>query len=156
MRNFTIAIATTLALASAAAMAAAQGSAQQPPTSQTPSAQPPSSQPPATQAPPRQSPPQSAEAKLMANGELVRVDTKAKTFTIRAASPSASAPGAPSAASAGMPTEFTYNDSTKVTGSEKTVEGLATMSGTEVTVHYTKQVDKNLATEIEIHAQKKS
>lgn len=153
MRNFTIALVTTLALASTAAIAAAQGSAQQPPTSQTPSAQPPSSQPPATQAPPRQSPPQSAEAKLVANGELVRVDSKAKTFTIRAASPSASAPGA---ALASMPTEFTYNDSTKVTGSEKTVEGLATMSGSEVTVHYTKQADKNLATEIEIHAQKKS
>lgn len=89
----------------------------------------------------------------MANGELLRVDSKAKTFTIRAASPSASAPGA---ASASMPTEFTYNDSTKVTGSEKTVEGLATMSGSEVTVHYTKQADKNLATEIEIRAQKKS
>jgi hypothetical protein len=104
-------------------------------------------------------PPQQAEAKLVANGELVRVDAKAKTFTIRAASPSASAPGAPPSAdqrgsSAGMPTEFTYTDSTKVTGSEKTVEGLATSSGSEVTVHYTKQADKNIATEIEIRAKK--
>jgi hypothetical protein len=53
-----------------------------------------------------------------------------------------------------MPTEFTYNDATKVTGAQKTVEGLATMSGNEVTVHYTKQADKNLATEIEIRAKK--
>jgi hypothetical protein len=53
-----------------------------------------------------------------------------------------------------MPTEFTYNDTTKVTGSEKTVEGLATMQGTEVTVHYVKQADKNVATEIEIKNQK--
>jgi hypothetical protein len=55
-----------------------------------------------------------------------------------------------------MPTEFTYNDSTKVTGSDKSVEGLATMSGTEVTVHYFKQADKNIATEIEIQAKPKS
>jgi len=52
------------------------------------------------------------------------------------------------------PTEFTYNDSTKVTGSQKTVEGLATMQGTEVTVHYYKQADKNIATEIEIKENK--
>ena len=56
--------------------------------------------------------------------------------------------------SSAMPTEFTYSDTTKVTGAQKTVEGLATMQGTEVTVHYYKQADKNIATEIEIKDQK--
>lgn len=123
MRNLTIAIATTLALASQASFAAAQGAAPQAPSQQP-------------------APQQRPDMKAVASGELVRVDTKAKTFTIRA--------------SAGAPTAFVYSDTTKVTGSEKTVEGLATMSGTEVTVHYTKQQEKNVATEIEIRAQQKS
>jgi hypothetical protein len=172
MRNITIALVTTLALASTAL-------AQQPSSSQPPSSTP-SAQPPASQQPPSQQPP-AAAARLTASGQLVRVDTKAKTFTIRAASdmsrpstppsdpsrpstpPSATPPSAtPPSASAGsssasaMPTEFTYNDSTKVSGSEKTVEGLATMQGTEVTVHYVKQADKYIATEIEIKSQQKS
>jgi len=164
MRNFTIAIAVALALASTALTAAAQGAPQ------TPSQQPSST--PSAQQPPLQQPPAPA-ARLVASGQLIRVDTKAKTFTIKVADmsrPSVSSPSDPSrpsnppanpvsagaSSSAAMPAEFTYNDTTKVTGSDKTVEGLATMSGTEVTVHYVKQADKNVATEIEIRAQQKS
>ena len=168
MRNITIALVTSLALASAALAQQPSSSPQQPPSSQQPSSTP-SAQPPATQQP---SAPSTAAARLVAMGQLVRVDTKAKTFTIRQASASSSSPSAPAdpsrpsnppsatPPSAGasspstMPTEFTYNDTTKVTGSEKTVEGLATMQGTEVTVHYVKQADKNVATEIEIKNQK--
>ena len=173
MRNITIALVTSLALASAALAQQPSSSPQQPPSSQQPSSTP-SAQPPATQQP---SAPSTAAARLVAMGQLVRVDTKAKTFTIRQASASSSSPSAPadpsrpsnppsatppsaappsagSSSPSAMPTEFTYNDTTKVTGSEKTVEGLATMQGTEVTVHYVKQADKNVATEIEIKNQK--
>jgi hypothetical protein len=148
MRNITTALVTTLAFASLATFVAAQAPAQQPPSQQPPSvSQPPSTQPPSSQPPARQMPAQ-ADSNLVANGELVKVDTTAKTFTIKA--PASAAPSASST----MPTEFSYDATTKVTGAQKTVEGLATMSGNEVTVHYTKQAGKNLATEIEIKEKK--
>ena len=45
---------------------------------------------------------------------------------------------------------FRYNESTKVTGAQKGVSGLATMTGSEVTVMYRKDGQINLATSIDV------
>ncbi len=71
----------------------------------------------------------------VATGELVRVDTSAKTISIRA--------------EGGNAMVFAYTDATKVTGGEN-VAGLASMAGTSVSVHYTKQGQNNVASEIEV------
>lgn len=77
---------------------------------------------------------QAAPKTEVAMGELVRVDTTAKTISIRPEK--------------GDPMVFTYTDATKVTGAGDSVAGLATMAGTSVTVHYTKQQQNNVASEI--------
>jgi len=71
----------------------------------------------------------------VAMGELVRVDTAAKTISIRPEK--------------GDPLVFTYNDATKVTGAGD-VAGLATMAGAQVTVHFAKQGQNNVASQIEV------
>jgi len=68
-------------------------------------------------------------------GELVRVDTTAKTISVRPEK--------------GDAMVFTYNDATKVTGAGD-VAGLATMAGSNVTVHFAKQGQTNLASQIEV------
>jgi hypothetical protein len=73
----------------------------------------------------------------VAKGELVRVDTSAKTIAIR-----------PEQGSDSM--VFAYTDATKVTGAGESVAGLATMSGSLVTVHFTKQQQGNVATQIDV------
>jgi hypothetical protein len=101
---------------------------------QQPNAQQPNAQQPTAQQP--NAPPQQAPQASTASGKLVRVDAKAKTIAIR------------TAANAEM--LFSYTDATKVTGAEETVAGLATMSGTDVTVHYTKKGQENIASQIEV------
>ena len=76
---------------------------------------------------------QAAPKTEVAMGELVRVDTTAKTVSIRA--------------DGGNAMVFSYTDATKVTGGED-VAGLASMAGTSVSVHYTKQGQNNVASEI--------
>lgn len=71
----------------------------------------------------------------VAMGELVRVDTTAKTISVRPEK--------------GDAMVFTYNDATKVTGAGD-VAGLATMAGSQVTVHFAKQGQTNLASQIEV------
>ena len=83
---------------------------------------------------PEQAPAPAPKAEV-AMGELVRVDTTAKTFSVRPEK--------------GEAMTFTYNDATKVTGAGD-VAGLATMSGSRVTVHYAKQGQTNLASQIEV------
>jgi hypothetical protein len=72
----------------------------------------------------RAAPPQADRAPAAAPvvGELIRVDPDAKTLSIKTA--------------AGAEMQFRYNDQTAVTGSEKTVAGLATMRGSQLTVIY--------------------
>jgi hypothetical protein len=70
-----------------------------------------------------------------AQGELLDVDGKANTFTIKTQT--------------GEMT-FRYNDQTKVTGAQKGVSGLATMTGSQVTVMYRKEGQINLATSIDV------
>jgi hypothetical protein len=85
----------------------------------------------------RAAPPQGrAPAAAPAVGELVRVDPDAKTLSIKTA--------------AGAEMMFRYNDSTTVTGSQKTVAGLATMRGSQLTVTYRTEGTANIATMIEV------
>jgi hypothetical protein len=102
----------------------AGGAPQQPPSAQQP---PPSQQPPSAQQPP---------AAQQASGELVRVDTNAKTLSIKTSS--------------GSDMVFTYSDATKVTGGEQNVAGLATKSGSKVTVHFTMKGQDRIASQIDI------
>jgi hypothetical protein len=82
-------------------------------------------------------PPQGAAPKAeVAMGELVRVDTAAKTISVRPEK--------------GESLVFTYTDATKVSGAGDSVAGLATMSGDSVTVHFTKQGQNNVASQIEV------
>jgi len=74
-----------------------------------------------------------------AKGELKSVDATAKTLTISAD---------------GKDQRFTYTDQTKVTGAQGGVAGLASMSGRQVTIQFTMQGANNVATSIEVAAQK--
>jgi hypothetical protein len=83
-------------------------------------------------------PPQAqAQQPKISQGQLMRVDTEARTLTIQP--------------SQGSPMVFRYTPDTKVVGADKGVAGLATMSGAAVTVQYVLQDKDNVATQIEIH-----
>lgn len=87
-----------------------------------------------------QEPANPREAASIAQGELVKVDTNAKTIVIRTAP--------------GPQMVFSYTDQTRVAGADQGVAGLATMTGTPLTIHFTKKDQANVATQIEV--QKKS
>ena len=86
-------------------------------------------------APPAQAQPQTQTAQ----GELLDVDAKASTFTIKAPTTELT---------------FRFNDQTKVTGDQKGVSALATMTGSQVTVQFKKDGQMNLATSIDVRAVK--
>jgi hypothetical protein len=77
-----------------------------------------------------------AQEPTVAQGQLVRVDANAKTIAIRTAQ--------------GADMLFSYNEQTKVSGAGDSVAGLATMTGTELTIHFTKRQQENVATQIEV------
>ena len=81
-----------------------------------------------------------AQEASMAQGQLVRVDTRSNTIEIKTA--------------AGADMQFRYTDQTKVTGASEGVSGLATMAGADVTVHYTKQGQDNIASAIAVSPKK--
>ena len=70
-----------------------------------------------------------------AQGELLDVDAKANSLTIKTETGEMS---------------FRYNDATKVTGAQKGVSGLATMTGSDVVVMFRKDGQINLATSIDV------
>jgi hypothetical protein len=70
-----------------------------------------------------------------AQGELLDVDNKASTVTIKTETGEMS---------------FRYNDATKVTGAQKGVSGLATMTGSDVVVMFQKDGQMNVATSIDV------
>jgi hypothetical protein len=70
-------------------------------------------------------------------GELTRVMPDQKAFTVKSVS--------------GAEMLFRYDDKTIVSGAENNVAGLATSSGSEVTVSYKNDSAGNMATRIEIH-----
>ena len=74
-----------------------------------------------------------------AQGELLDVDGKASTLTIKTQSSEMT---------------FRYNEATKVTGAQKGVSGLATMTGSQVTVMFRKEGPLNIATSIDVREKK--
>ncbi len=72
---------------------------------------------------------------MTATGELVKVDAKEETLTVKT--------------STGEVT-IKYNDETKVTGASRNTAGLATMSGSQVTIRYKKDGASNIASSIEV------
>ena len=70
-------------------------------------------------------------------GELTRVMPDQKAFSVKAAS--------------GAEMLFRYNDQTVITGAETNAAGLATSSGSQVTVSYKNDSAGNLATRVEVH-----
>lgn len=70
-------------------------------------------------------------------GELVRVDTTAKTIAIRAEG-------------SNSPTVFAYSDGTKVSGAGDSITALSSLAGSHVTIHFTKQTPNNMAVRVEV------
>jgi len=70
-------------------------------------------------------------------GELTRVMPDQKAFSVKSVS--------------GAEMLFRYDDKTIVSGAENNVAGLATSSGSEVTVSYKNDSAGNMATRIEVH-----
>ena len=71
------------------------------------------------------------------SGELTRVMPDQKAFSVKSTT--------------GAEMLFRYNDQTIVTGAENNVAGLATSSGSQVTVTYKNDSAGNMATKIEVH-----
>lgn len=85
-------------------------------------------------------PPASAGAQadaqtLTATGELVSIDAKENSMKVKTATGEVT---------------IKYDDATKVSGASRNTAGLATMSGSQVTVRYKKDGASNLATTIEV------
>ena len=72
-------------------------------------------------------------------GEMISVDDKAKTFSIKTASEGE--------------VKFSYTDETVIVGAEKGAQGLAA-AGTEVTVHYDSHGTAKVATRVEVRPKK--
>jgi len=93
----------------------------------------------AGQASPGAAPPQAEQAPVLstAQGELVAVDAKEKILSVKTTNGDM---------------EFRYDDDTKVTGGQKGVAGLATMSGTPVGIRYRQDGAVNHAVSIEVRS----
>jgi hypothetical protein len=83
---------------------------------------------------PQQKEKEKAPAPLV--GELVTVDTNARTFAIKTA--------------AEGEVKFSYTEATEIIGAEKGASGLAAKPGAEVTVHYDSHGTARVATRIEV------
>jgi hypothetical protein len=83
---------------------------------------------------------QQQPAASVASGELVKIDTSAKTIVIKTETE--------------PQMQFSYTDATKITGADKGVAGLATMTGSSLTIRYTKKGEDNIATEIAVQPKK--
>jgi hypothetical protein len=76
-----------------------------------------------------------ADAQLTATGELVSIDAKDSTMKVKTATGEVT---------------IKYDDDTKVSGASRNTAGLATMSGSQVTVRYKKDGANNVASSIEV------
>lgn len=72
----------------------------------------------------------------MATGELTSVDPDEMTITLKGPD--------------GKAWSFRYNEDTEVSGAQQGVAGLATRTGTIVTVHFEGEGDERMATKIEV------
>jgi hypothetical protein len=79
---------------------------------------------------------QEQEAHLRAEGELIRVDTDTNMLTIRTED--------------GTEMEFSYTEDTEIIGALEGAAGLATETGSEVTVHYAQDGDARKAVRVEV------
>jgi hypothetical protein len=70
-----------------------------------------------------------------ATGELVSIDAKESTMKVKTATGEVT---------------IKYDDDTKVSGASRNTAGLATMSGSQVTVRYKKDGSSNVASSIEV------
>lgn len=84
---------------------------------------------------------QAPQASSPIMGELVAVDTDAKTITVRP--------------DQGEAVQIQYSDDTKVTGAQQNVAGLATAKNARVTVTFQEKGAAKIATQIEVQAEKK-
>ncbi|HLV01918.1 MAG TPA: hypothetical protein VKZ59_11665 [Acidobacteriota bacterium] len=82
---------------------------------------------------------QQEEATQSFQGELVSVDSLSQKLTVRDAE--------------GTEMEFSYTDETEVIGAEEGVAGLATKSGSQVSVSYTDDGQSKTATQIQVMQQ---
>ena len=73
-----------------------------------------------------------------ADGELMQVDTKIGTLEVKT--------------SAGATMTFRYNAQTRVSGANKSVPELASMTGAMVTVQYRKDGTENVATSVTVRS----
>ena len=134
-----IAVAAFVALAGAA-IASAQAPRPNPSANPTAQDSPSSQNPPSSQAPPSSQSPSGREARESTiSGELTRVTPDTKMFTVKNATGEI---------------QFKYSEQTAVTGAQKTVAGLATMSGEQVTVTYRVESGSNMATKIDVKEKK--
>jgi len=78
---------------------------------------------------------QAGAAQQTATGELVSVDAKANTLSVKTATGEVT---------------IKYDDSTKVSGASRNAAGLATAEGSQVMVRYRKDGASNIATSIEV------
>ena len=85
-------------------------------------------------APAEQQPAVEAQAASV-EGELLRVDAEAKSIWVKADD---------------KEQQFRFTDATEISGAGRDVEGLSTMTGTRVTVHYKAEGGSNVATKIDI------
>jgi len=85
-------------------------------------------------------PAQAAQTTSTAHGELVSVDAKTSTVAIKTSVRNM---------------DFRYDNQTKITGSQSGAAGLATMTGSQVTVQYRKEGSTNFATSIDVRAPEK-
>jgi len=88
------------------------------------------------QQPGQQQPPGQTQQESIARGELLSVNVDAKTLSVRTAEKTEM--------------QFTYDDRTQVTGAKEGAAGLASMKGSQVTVHFTRSGQSNLASKIEV------
>ena len=84
----------------------------------------------------REAAPAQAQGKLQTfEGELSKVDAAAKKLSVKG--------------SDGKEMEFGYNEQTQIIGAEGSIEGLATMSGSRVKVHFDEASKTAAAIEIQ-------
>ncbi len=87
---------------------------------------------------PHQNDSQQMSQELSISGELKKVDPDAKQITVTTAD--------------GSDMQFVYNDETKCTGAQETIEGLSGSSGSKVTVYYRDENQQKIATRIDVQA----
>lgn len=75
----------------------------------------------------------------VASGELISVDPDASLITIRTED--------------AEELQFRYDDATEIIGGGGTTEGLATMNGKQITVHYRVEEEQATAVKIEVNPQ---